>query len=382
VIQKNNNQEQPAGQKGAPISLPRPIETGLQVVTWGLAILMVLIVVFLVLNGTQDIALASNTTETEQQSPVELAANNPQPESNAPTSAALPGFNASADLAIIPRETNAHTIIPDRSREQPIEYTVEKLDSFFSIAKKFNITPETVLWANYEQFKDSPDNVPPGVKLIIPATNGVLYKWAENDTVQDVANRFKAKTEDILAWPPNKLDMTNPQVKAGEFVMIPGGIREIRQWVVPTIPRGKAGVNKTVLGAGACDTAEGGAGGSGSFAWPAANHHLSGNDYWSGHLGVDIAALEGDPIYAADSGVVVYAGWINGGYGYMVMIDHANGYQTLYAHLSQVGVSCGQSVGKGSRIGGAGNTGNSFGAHLHFEVRYQGGFINPWNILP
>lgn len=66
----------------------------------------------------------------------------------------------------------------------------------------------------------------------------------------------------------------------------------------------------------------------------------------------------------------------------MVMIDHGNGYQSLYAHLSNWTVSCGQSVYQGSLIGYAGSTGNSTGPHLHFEIRYMGGFINPWQVLP
>jgi murein DD-endopeptidase MepM/ murein hydrolase activator NlpD len=116
--------------------------------------------------------------------------------------------------------------------------------------------------------------------------------------------------------------------------------------------------------------------------WPSANRVLSGNDYWPGHLAIDIAAAVGDGVFAADSGVVVFSGWATGGYGYMVMIDHGNGYQTLYSHLSQAIARCGQSVNQGTYIGAAGSTGNSTGAHLHFEVRYFGGFVNPWTVLP
>jgi murein DD-endopeptidase MepM/ murein hydrolase activator NlpD len=117
--------------------------------------------------------------------------------------------------------------------------------------------------------------------------------------------------------------------------------------------------------------------------WPADNHFLSGNDYWSGHLGIDIAAGEGAPVYAADSGVVTMAqGGDNYGYGNVIQIDHGNGYSTVYAHLSVIGVGTCQSVYAGQWIGGAGNTGNSQGAHLHFEVRQGGGFINPWFVLP
>ena len=63
-------------------------------------------------------------------------------------------------------------------------------------------------------------------------------------------------------------------------------------------------------------------------------------------------------------------------------IDNGTGYQTLYAHLSGVAAGCGQSVSQGQTIGYGGNTGNSTGAHLHFEVRYQGGFVSPWFVLP
>jgi murein DD-endopeptidase MepM/ murein hydrolase activator NlpD len=151
---------------------------------------------------------------------------------------------------------------------------------------------------------------------------------------------------------------------------------------VPTIARTNSGVLKSVLGPGACEGDYSGAYGSGSFAWPTASHVLSGNDYWSGHLGIDIAGYLGDGIFAADAGVVVFAGWANGGYGYMVMIDHGNGYQTLYAHMSVVAATCGQSVYSGTYIGAIGSTGNSTGPHLHFEVRYMGGFISPWYVLP
>jgi len=74
---------------------------------------------------------------------------------------------------------------------------------------------------------------------------------------------------------------------------------------------------------------------------------------------------------------VVFAGWSNYGYGYLVVIDHGNGYQTAYAHLSAVGVGCGQSVFQGSNIGAVGATGNASGSHLHFELSYNGVKLNP-----
>ncbi len=220
------------------------------------------------------------------------------------------------------------------------------------------------------------------MELNIPPIDGVYYRMEEGDTLEAIASRFEAELEDILNWPGNGLDLVDPDVAPGAYVMVPGGFREFRQWLVPTIPRGRAGVSKSVYGPGACDGGYEGAFGSGAFIYPTPSHELSGNDYWSGHLGIDLAAGEGTPVRAADSGVVVFSGWAYGGYGYMVMIDHGNGYQTVYAHLSQTTTSCGRSVSQGQPIALAGNSGNSTGPHLHFEIRFQGGFVSPWFVLP
>jgi murein DD-endopeptidase MepM/ murein hydrolase activator NlpD len=122
--------------------------------------------------------------------------------------------------------------------------------------------------------------------------------------------------------------------------------------------------------------------GTGGFIWPTGNHYLSGYDFSSSHLAIDIAAGLGAPVYASDSGVVVTAGWNSSGYGYVIMIDHGNGYSTVYGHLSQYNVSLCQGVTQGQLIGLAGSTGNSTGAHLHFEIRLNGGYVNPWSVLP
>jgi murein DD-endopeptidase MepM/ murein hydrolase activator NlpD len=220
------------------------------------------------------------------------------------------------------------------------------------------------------------------MELVIPPVDGVYYTWSENDNIDEVAGRFLVSADNILGWPANKLDLTNPVIEAGTDIMIPDGWRENRQWLVPTIWRANAGASQTIAGPGSCALPDAGAFGSGSFIWPTGNHYLSGNDYWSGHLGIDIATATGAPVVAADSGLVVYAGSIGGGYGLMVMIDHGNGYHTLYAHLSSINTFCGSSVYQGNLIGLAGSTGNSTGPHLHFEIRYQGGFINPWYVLP
>ncbi len=294
----------------------------------------------------------------------------------------MPPLISTPSQSGVRRDMMLHTIIPPRSRVDVIEYTVEMGDSLFGIAHHFGITPETLLWANYAVLHDNPDMLAPGKKLKIPPVNGVYYKWRAGDTFETVARKFHTDPQAIVDFPGNHIDPLNPKVEPGTWVMVPGGRRPFKQWVVPTIPRGRAGVSLGYLGPGACPGGYTGAMGTGSFVWPTPMHRLVGNNYGPSHLAVDLGIWMGGPIYAADSGVVVFAGWSTVGYGNMIMIDHGNGYQTLYAHLSQVNVHCGQSVFKGQLIGLGGSTGRSTGPHLHFEVRYKGGFINPWTVLP
>ncbi len=348
------------------------LEGWLSKLSWGVAVLMIALMGYVIFQR-----VSSVSSQAEPGSQAEAAVIPAQS-----AAAALPVFQPATGIDAILRDTTLRTIIPTRPREEVITYKVDKGDSVFGIAQKFNLKPETVLWANYDTLNDDPHTIEVGLDLLIPATNGVLYKWNEGDTIENVASSLKAESQDILLWPGNHLDMINPVIEPGTLVMVPDGQREFRTWVVPTIPRGKAGVNKSIYGPGACETGDSGAYGTGTFVWPAPTHALSGNDYWPGHLAIDIATASGDPIYATDSGLVVYAGPIGGGYGNMVMIDHGNGYQSLYAHLTTWKANCGQSVYQGQLIGLAGSTGNSTGPHLHFEVRYLGGFINPWYVLP
>ncbi len=299
-----------------------------------------------------------------------------------PAMAEMPVYQQSIKVDAVRRQGKLETIIPHRPRQDVQFYTVEQGDSIFGIASYYSVEPETVLWSNYDTLKDNPHAITVGMELKIPPVDGVYYQWQDGDTFESVAARFETDAAEISGWGGNKFDLTNPKVEPGSWVMIPGGQREFQQWIVPIIPRGAAGVSTGIYGAGACPGGYEGVYGTGSFIWPAINHTISGNDYWSGHLALDIGTAMGEPIFASDSGVIVFAGWSTGGYGYAIAIDHGNGYQTLYAHLSKVNVRCGQSVNQGQTIGLGGSTGNSTGPHLHFEIRYQGGFVNPWYVLP
>lgn len=301
------------------------------------------------------------------------------PTGGASPSASLPTTTGSeGKTQAIIRHIVLKTEISSSSNYNIMEYTVVRGDSVFGIAKAHNIKPETLLWANYEILNDSPDSIRVGQKLSVPPTDGVYYKWQKGDTLDSIATKFKSSVDDILNWPGNNIDLTNPDIKPDTFVMVPGGHREFVQWIVPSVARGRSGTAS--IGGAACN---GGPVGSGAFIWPTSEHWVSGNDYWSGHMGIDIAAGIGSPVWAADAGVVTMSqgGW-NYGYGNVVMIDHGNGYITLYGHLSQLNVVPCQGVGAGQLIGLAGSTGNSTGAHLHFETRLNGGFVNPHYVLP
>lgn len=288
----------------------------------------------------------------------------------------------------ITRIARLHTDVPSLPRSTVAVYTVQAGDTLFGIADKFGLQPETILWSNQFVLGDNPHNLRPGQELNILPVNGAYHRWSAGDGLNGVSRFFGVDPTSIINYPSNNLnpetigDWSAPNIPAGTWLVIPGGRREFVNWSAPDIPRDNPGVAK-VLGPGACESVTNGAIGNGVFIWPANNHFLSGFDYnpSANHPGIDIDGEEGDPVYAADSGVIVYAGWNNWGYGNMIVINHGNGWQTLYAHLSSYYVGCGQSVAQGGVIGTIGSTGNSTGSHLHFEMMLNGTKVNPHDYL-
>lgn len=305
---------------------------------------------------------------------------------------ALPG-SAPADESNsgILRAADIHTNMPARAREDIIMYSVQGGDTVSGIADRFGLEPKTVFAANYELLQDNPENLQPGQSLKILPVDGVYWQWLGGIPFGQWAAYFQVKPEDIINFPANHLDANgvgdpaNANIKVGTYLIVPGGAY---QYHTPgQVPLGITRANPAsaqVGGAGSCPPVSGGAVGTGTFVFPTDRHYLSGFDYSTktNHLGIDLAANLGDNIYAADGGVVVYAGANSYGYGNMVMIDHGTGFQSLYAHLSQIFVSCGESVNSGQTIAAAGATGHASGPHLHFEVRTATAVINPWNVLP
>jgi len=290
----------------------------------------------------------------------------------------------------IPRLAQERTIIPSRPRVEIVKYTVLEGDSVFGIAEKFGLKPETILWGNYYILLDNPHALKPGQELNILPVDGTYHEWQQGEGLNGVAKYYNVTPEDIINYAANGLeaatigDFANPNIKPGTWLIIPNGKREFASWSAPLGVTRENPASARVLGAGACDPVSGGAIGYGTFIWPANKHYLSGFDYSpsTNHWGIDIAGNEGEGVYATDAGVIVYAGWNDYGYGNMVMIDHGNGFQSLYAHMSAFNVGCGQSVGQGDVIGAIGTTGRSSGAHLHFEIRAISSYVNPWDVLP
>lgn len=286
----------------------------------------------------------------------------------------------------IHRDTNLKTIIPSRSRVEVITYTVNTGDTLFSIAYNFGLKPESLLFGNMDVLQDNPHLLKPKQVLNILPTNGAYYQWKDGDNLDSVAGTYSVDKKEILEYPGNFFDMVtadqgDPQIQTGTWLIIPGGKRPIRDWGPPAISRSNPAVAR-YYGEGACGAISSGAIGNGTFIWPTTDRNISGFTYDSGvHPAVDIGGQEGNPIYATDSGVVVFAGWSSYGYGYMIVIDHGNGWQSAYAHLSAVGAGCGQSVYQGGTIGALGNTGNSTGPHLHFELSINGAKVNPMDYI-
>lgn len=282
----------------------------------------------------------------------------------------------------ISRKISLKTIIPTRPRVDVITYTVQTGDTLFSIAYAYNLKPETILWGNYDVLNDNPHFLKPNQVLNILPTDGTYYQWKEGDTLTNVADTFKVDPQAILNYAGNNFDLTQVDssgagIGSGTWLIVPGGKRAIKDWGPPAITRQNAAAAR-YYGSGACGAIYEGAIGTGTFVWPTTDRSISGYAYDAGvHPAIDIGGAEGNPIYATDSGVIVYAGWSDYGYGYLIVIDHGNGWQSAYAHLSAIAVGCGQSVYQGGYIGALGTTGNSSGPHLHFELVINGVKVNP-----
>src|SRR3989344_2340207 len=251
-------------------------------------------------------------------------------------------------------------------RDKIYKYVVQEGDTVSTVAQKFGISEETILWQNN---LDKKSKLKVAQELEILPVTGVSYKVQKGETIYSIAKKFEAEPQAIVDFPFNTF--VNDETFAlaqGQTLIIPEGIKPQE-----AAPRTGFASRRQTPNAGSVTA-------SGTFVWPAGGN-LTQNFAWY-HRGIDIANKSAPDILAADSGTVVVSGWPdNGGYGMRVIIDHGNGYQTLYAHLQATYVQVGQTVARGNAIGKMGSTGRSTGTHLHFEIHQGGNFLNPFEFL-
>jgi murein DD-endopeptidase MepM/ murein hydrolase activator NlpD len=285
------------------------------------------------------------------------------------TSLTLPTQLTDSRSDILVRAAVPRTIIPDRTtaEQETIEiktYYVEPGDTISSIAAKFGLSPETLIWAN-QDLEKNPDFLWVGQALTVLPVDGVYHQVGGGDTLDGIAGTFKVDPAAIIDYPLNEIDPDSLLIRTGQWLIVPGGNR-------PFVPRTVAAFS----GPAPADAS----GGTGIFGWPASGSITQG--YFGYHPGLDIGGWQGASVLAADSGYVIVAQWDGSGYGNMIVIDHGNGFQTVYAHLQSMYVGLGTNVSKGQQIGEMGSTGNATGPHLHFELRQGTVQRNPYGFLP
>lgn len=269
---------------------------------------------------------------------------------------------ASSVLSATTEDPETNTLVSEKVRDKVIEYTVQEGDTVSTVAEKFGVSENTVLWQNDLSSKDT---IKAGQTLEILPVTGVSHKVQKGDTVYSIAKKYDTSPQGMVDFPYNTfVNDETFELAVGQVIIVPEGAPPSQ---VRTSPR----IRRTV-DAGAVVA-------SGSFVWPAGGQ-ISQNFVWY-HKGIDIANRAAPNIVAADSGSVVYAGCLNWGYGCHVIIDHGNGFRTLYGHLSSIFVNVGQGINRGVALGRMGSTGRSTGTHLHFEVIRNGLHISPFSVL-
>lgn len=252
------------------------------------------------------------------------------------------------------------TIETPQIRTKPIQYIVKAGDVISGIAKKFNVSVNTILWEN--NLKDY-SIIRPGDELTILPVTGVIHKVAKGETLGKIAKKYKVDANEILK--ANELADNN--LKINQKIIIPGGEKYFPS-IFPRINLAQkpSPLNKFISSKGI-----------GKFIWPTSGHRITQYFHWR-HPGIDIGGKNySSPIYASADGIVSSAIYSKRGYGRHIIINNGNNTNTLYGHLSKLYVERNERVKKGQVIGLLGSTGRSTGPHLHFEIRINGQKVNP-----
>ena len=264
-------------------------------------------------------------------------------------------------------QSGADTLVSNLSKGEMTEYRVQEGDTVSSIALKFGVNIDTIMWENNLK---SVDAIKVNQILKILPVTGVRHTVKRGETIYSLAKSHQVDAQNIIDYPFNAFANDETfALSAGQELIIPNGIKP-KEIIVDTTrytTRTVAPIPGVV--------------GEGNFMWPTAGY-ISQKYAWY-HQAVDIANKSNPDIVASQGGTVVTAGGSGGGYGNYVIIDHGNGYKTLYAHMlnNTISVKAGDRVGQGQKLGVMGSTGRSTGTHLHFEVIGPGGKLNPLTVL-
>lgn len=263
---------------------------------------------------------------------------------------------------------DTHTEVSKKVRAGIEEHPVKQGETLSTIASEYGISQDTIRWAN----NLSSDQIKPGQVLKILPVTGVAHTVKSGDTLESVAKKYQAEAQSILDYPFNDIGDDFGLV-AGQTLIVPEGVPP------ETKAPAKSKPQPQYLAQGPASPTFNAPGGA-QFIWPTSGGITQYFSWY--HRGIDIANRAAPGVATTDGGTVLVAGWPdNSGYGNRVVVDHGNGYKTLYAHLSNIYVSVGQKVSRGQLIGQMGSTGRSTGTHLHFEVYYNGASVNPLAIL-
>jgi len=291
----------------------------------------------------------------------------------------VPNSGAAVEATLEEVLTRKARLVAAREKVLPIKitaYVVAEGDSLWSIANSQNLEIDTLFGCNDLR---NPNMIRPGATLRIPNQDGIFHKVKSGETLAGVAKKYGIAADRIRE--ANGDAALNP-FTAGKEIFLPGAR--------PEAVESSASSSSSRSGASSSKSSSAKVSGSSSrsYRWPVVGK-INSPFGWRRHpvtrrrdfhTGIDIKAPRGRTIQAARGGRVEYSGWM-GGYGRVVVIDHGDGYSTLYAHCTSLSVRKGQSVSQGQAIATVGTTGRTTGPHLHFEVRRGNNPVNPLGML-
>ncbi|KPU42236.1 murein hydrolase activator NlpD precursor [Oxobacter pfennigii] len=325
-----------------------------------LAVTIISVVVILLSQNTQDVTSQQKmeVTQTVDDTQVLAAADSSQVNEEQTNETALESTEETDEAAENSEEPKKPEILT---------YTVKSGDTLGAISNEYGVTANSIASSSNISVNST---LKIGQQLRFPSIKGILYKIKSGDTLSSISKLYDIKFDDIVKT--NGMESAN-KLNIGQEIILPG-VDQVKTVVVASKTAAVASRGSSVSAAASAVAS--------ISMWPVRGTltSLFGPRWGTTHKGIDIAAPTGTNVSAFLDGKVVHSGW-EGGYGYLVIIDHGNGLRSYYGHNSKLLVSVGQQVSKGDIIAKVGSTGDSTGPHCHFEIRKNGTAVNPLNYL-